>query len=265
MTEKLTHRPLSLQNYTSELQPRILSLLRASFGEKWGDDAFWRWKHSARPGFSPCDVAVAVDAEATIACFHLVRRSLRLGPGLEIPSSIEGDFAIAQEARGTGLLQRAYVHVAQGLVSQSVVLRGGFSSPELIERVYKRRFGHRVMPTVTAQYRKILSDRALAAKLEHFGEAARSRPWLQRLLKRQPLTIRMEVGSFQPCDLVLTHDSCTCSMQLAQHPDLSVRIPYVLLAALRTRSLQGMLMSFRAFVSGQVRVAGIARILARYL
>ena len=34
-------------------------MLRASHAHGWGDVDLWRWKHAARPGFSPEDVIVA--------------------------------------------------------------------------------------------------------------------------------------------------------------------------------------------------------------
>jgi len=143
-------------------------------------------------------------------------------------------------------------------------LRAGFSSPELFERVYKPNFGHRMMPTVTAQYRKILSDRLLREKLRDFGERLRSQPRIRRLLEQRPLTVRLEIAGFQPCDLVLGRDGATCTDSEASRPDLRVRAPYPLLAASRMRPSRAMFTLVRAVLSGQVRVRGLMRILARF-
>ena len=178
------------------------------------------------------------DEGTPVACFHISVRSLHLLPGLDVPCSIEGDFAIRSELRGVGLPQQAYLYAAPRLADRSVVLRAGFSSPELYNRVYKRKFGHRMIPTVTTQYRKILSDRALRGKLQEFGDKLRSRPSWQRMLKHRAATIRIDVAGFQPCSLVLTHDASHCTGDLLPRPDLRLRMPYRVLAAPRMRPLR---------------------------
>jgi hypothetical protein len=257
-------QPLEIRDYTVELEPDIVAILRASFGEKWGDGDFWRWKHSGRPEFVPADVAVFTDEGTPVACFHISVRSLHLLPGLEVPCSIEGDFAIRSELRGVGLPQQAYLYAAPRLVDRSVVLRAGFSSQELYNRLYKRKFGHRMIPTVTTQYRKILSDRALRDKLQEFGDKLRSRPSWQRMLKHRAATIRIGVAGFQPCSLVLTHDSSHCTGDLLPRPDLTLRMPYRVLVAPRMRPLPAMFAAARAVFCGQVQAAGFLRLLVRW-
>jgi hypothetical protein len=259
----LTH--LLVRNYSPEFEPGILRLLQASFGQAWGTRDYWRWKHTARPEFVPADVLVFTHEEKTIACFHLTVRRLRLGPGLEVSCSVEGDFAIDPGSRGGALAQNAYVQSAPRLVERSVVLRSGFSTPELYNRLYKPKFGHRMMPTVTAQYRKILSDGALRAKLEDLGHKLRLHARGQRLLKRGPLTIRFDISGFAPCQVAVKQDSSSCTGDVSAPADLRVRIPYALLAAARMRPLPAALAAIRAILSGQVRVRGLARFLARWL
>jgi hypothetical protein len=254
---------LVFESYRAELEPGILRVLHTGFGEKWGDGAYWRWKYPSRPGFSPLDVTLVTQADEPVACFHLAVRSLRMGPGLSIPCSVEGDFAIQPRARGQGLPRRGYSFTAASLAERSVVLRAGFSSPELFERVYKPNFGHRMMPTVTAQYRKILSDRLLREKLQDFGERLRSPARIRRLLEQRPLTVRLEIAGFHPCDLVLSGDGASCTDTGTGRPDLRVRAPYPLLAASRMRRVRAMSTLVRAVLSGQVRVRGLVRFLAR--
>lgn len=254
---------LVFEYYRAELEPGILRVLHTGFGEKWGDGAYWRWKYPSRPDFSALDVTLVTQADEPVACFHLVVRSLQMGPGLSIPCSVEGDFAIEPRARGQGLPRRGYAFTAAALAERSVVLRAGFSSPELFERVYKPNFGHRMMPTVTAQYRKILSDRLLREKLQDFGNRVRSHPRLQRLLAQRALTVRLEIVGFQPCDLVLTRDGADCTDAVASRSDLRVRAPYPLLAASRRGRIRAMLTLVRAILSGQARVRGLMRLLAR--
>jgi hypothetical protein len=252
-----------MRDYAAELQPHIVKILQASFGAKWGDSAYWRWKHSNRPGFSPADVVVCTAADKPVACFHLAVRNMHLAPGLDIRCSIEGDFAIEPDARGSGIPQKAYRYVSPRLVSRAVLVRAGFSSRELYEHVYKPKFGHGMLPTVTAQYRKILSDGALRGKLAEFGDALCARSWPQRFLQARPLTIRMEVEGFKPCDLILTPAGASCTASGAGRPDLRIKIPYILLAAARMPRSRAILTALRAMLFGKVRTSGLTRLVFR--
>jgi hypothetical protein len=207
---------------------------------------------------------VCTAADKPIACFHLAVRTMRLAPGLDIRCSIEGDFAIEADARGSGIPQKAYRYVSPRLVNRSVLVRAGFSSRELYEHVYKPKFGHRMPLSVTAQYRKILSNRALHCKLQEFGEALRGHSRLRRFL-RLPLTIRMEVEGFQPCDLILTASSASCSPGEADRPDLKIKMPYGLLTAARLSPLRATLAVVKAILTGRVRTAGLTRVMFRGL
>jgi hypothetical protein len=250
---------LEIRNFSADLEAGIVGILQTSFGEKWGDRDYWRWKHASRPGFVPADVVVFTDAGRPTACFHLSVRSLRLGPGLEFSCSFEGDFATEPRSRGAGLAQRAYLHSARHLVDRSVVLRAGFSTPELYERLYKPRFGHRMMPTVTSAYRKILSDEALRTKLREFGNELRSRPAWRRIAGRRAVAVRIAVNGFQPCTLSIAPESCSCTGDVAARADLTVTVPYRLLAAARMRRSHAMFAVARALLAGQLRIRGLLR------
>jgi Acetyltransferase (GNAT) domain len=252
---------LDIHDYDVEFEPGILEILRASFGEQWGDAGFWRWKHSGRPGFVPSEVVVFAEGGRPVACFHMTVRSVQLIAEVGVTCTVEGDYAIRPEARGTGLLPRMYSDTASRLVARGVVLRAGFTAPELHGRVYQQKFGHRLIPTVTADYRKILSDRALRDKLRQMGEALRVRPFWHRILERNDLTIRVSVGGFQACTLVLARNSSTCIGELDRQVDLTVRVPYEVLAAGRLRDLPAMFVIVRSILFGQVQVAGLLRTL----
>jgi hypothetical protein len=262
---KMAVQPAELvfQYYSAGLEPGILRILHTGFGEQWGDGAYWRWKNASRPGFSPMDITLVIQADQPVACFHLALRSLQMGPGLSIPCSVEGDFAIEPRARGRGLPRRGYSFTSASLAERSVVLRTGFSSPELFERLYKPTFGHRMMPTVTAQYRKVLSDRLLREKLQEFGDRVRSAPRMQRLLEQRSLTVRLEITGFQPCDLVLASAGARCTDRGTGRPDLRVHAPYPVLAASRMQRVPALFVLARNILSGQVRVRGLMRVLAR--
>jgi hypothetical protein len=265
MNGRPSKKPADLQprSYSADLEPDIVRLLRASFAGGWGNERFWRWKHATRPGFTSRDVLVYTEAGTPVACFHMAVRSLHLAPGLDLICSFAGDFAIRPDFRGIGLPRSAFLQSAQHLIEQSVVLRAGFSDSETYHRVYKPKFGHRVLPTVTAEYRKILSVCALHAKLQDFGGRLRSRPLLQRLLKRGPMTVRIEVCGFPPCDLVLSPDSSHCTTELSRRPDLRLRVPYKVLASIRNGSRAAVWSVAGGFVSGQIRIGGLLRVFGR--
>ena len=254
---------LEIRDFAADFEAHIVRILQTSFGEKWGDRDYWRWKHVSRPGFVPADVVVFTDAGRPAACFHLSVRSLRLGPGLEISCSFEGDFAIEPRSRGAGIAQRAYLYSAQRLVDRSVILRAGFSTPELYERLYKPKFGHRMMPTVTSQYRKILSDEALRTKLREFGNELRSLSAWRRIAGRRTVAVRLAVSGFQPCTLLIAAESCKCISDVAAPADLTVTVPYLLLAAARMRRSRAVFAIARAVLRGQLRVGGLLRFVAR--
>jgi hypothetical protein len=256
---------LDIRSYSPDLRAGVLDVLHEGFGQKWGDEAFWMWKHASRPNFSPSNIAVFTAQGYPVGCFHLTVRSIRLAPGLEVRCSVEGDFAIRKHIRGSGLPQRAYRHSSPLLVEQAVVLRCGFSSPELYEHVYKPKFGHRMMPSVTAQYRKVISDRLLREKMAELGEKLRQRSWVQRMVARRPLTVQFKVAGFQPFDLIVANDSASCGASLALRPDLEVRAPYALLAVGRAGRRAAVLATAQAFLTGKAWVSGLPGILARYL
>jgi hypothetical protein len=263
MNGRPSKKPEDLQtrSYSAGLEQEIVRLLRASFAGGWGNEAFWRWKHATRPGFMPGDVLVHTEAGTPVGCFHAAVRTLHLAPGLDLTCSFVGDLAIRADFRGIGLPKIISVESARHLIERSVVLRAGFSDSETY-RVYKK-LGHRALPTVTAEYRKILSVRALHTKLQEFADRLRSRPLLQRLLKREPMTVRIEVCGFQPCDLILSLESSHCATELSGRPDLRLRIPYTVLASLRNGSLAAVRSVAGDLVSGQIRISGLLRAFGR--
>jgi|HubBroStandDraft_1064217.scaffolds.fasta_scaffold00683_17 hypothetical protein len=265
MNGRSTRKPGDFQtrSYSADLEQDIVRLLRASFEGGWGNEVFWRWKHATRPGFTPQDVCVYTEAGTPVACFHVAVRPLHLAPGLDLISSVGGDFAVRPDFRGIGLPRSFFLQSARHLIEQSVVLRVGFTDSETYHRVYKPKFGHRVLRTVTAEYSKILSVRALQAKLQDFGDRLRSRPLLQRLLKRGQMTFRIAVCGFQPCDLILSPDSTYCTTELSRRPDLRLRVPYKVLASVRNGSSAALWSVAGALVSGQIRIGGVLRIFAR--
>lgn len=259
----MTAEPLEIQNYTDGLESEILDALHAGFGRRWGTIERWRWKHRYRPGFRPADINVFMLEGQCGACFHVAVRTMCLGPNIEVGTSTEGDFVVRPQFRGRGLAQKYFRVVAPFLAQRGVVLRGGFSSPELYQRFYRRKFGHCLVGTVNAHYRKILSDVALRAKLTEFGEAVGRRRLARRVLAKRPVVIRVEIAGFEPCELVLERGACACVGAASRDVDLVLRAPYLILTAARMRPLHAFLKIGRGLISGEVRVRGVMRLAVR--
>src|SRR5579871_4703762 len=99
-----------IRTYSSELESGILCVLWASFGERWGDEKRWRWKHVSRPGFIPADVTLFVHDQRVLGVFHSAVRLIHLGGGVKVLCTAEGDFAVDPSCRGGGFTQRAFLH-----------------------------------------------------------------------------------------------------------------------------------------------------------
>lgn len=255
---------IEAHRYTPESEADVLRVLHAAFGQEWGNGAFWRWKHSSRPGFSPADVRIYTSGATTIGCWHMFRCLLRLAPGLEVLSSFEGDYALHPGWRGLGIgRDQATLREVRTLADRGIVARFGFTSQVLYERVYRDRLGHRQVPTVTAQYRKLLSDKAICKRLQAAGEQLRAGSLMQRLVRSRPLIVQVEVGGFLPCSLVIEGGAVDCRMEFPSDPDLIAKVPYALLTISRRRPVSALLMVIRALAFGRVRIQRLSRFAAR--
>ena len=234
-------RTVQASYYTVEAESAVLRLLHSAFGEAWGDSAFWRWKHRTRPGFSPCDVLIYTSGGTAIGCWHMASYPLHLAPGLELPCSLEGDYALDPEWRGVGIRRSdpATLRELRALAQRGVAARFAFTSQALYERLYQSRLGWHRVPTVTSGYRKFLSDRAIRARLQAAGACLLQNFLVERLVRARRLVIQMEVRGFSPCSLVLESGTSGCREGLLSDPDLMVRIPYATLTISRGRPVLG--------------------------
>jgi hypothetical protein len=255
------------RHYTPEAEPDVLRLLQAAFRNTWGDSAFWRWKHCTRPGFSPTDVLIYTSGEAAIGCWHMARYALLLAPRLEVLCSFEGDYAVDAGWRGIGIRRSdpATLEEMRGMAERGIVARFAFTSQTLYERLYQRKLGWQQVPTVTAGYRKLLSDRAIRSRLEAAGAHLLQGHFVRRLVRTRPLVIQVEVCGFAACTLVIQSDGAACREGLEPDPDLLVRIPYAALTITRPRPALAFLLLVRAFLCGQIRTRGLTRFAARCL
>jgi hypothetical protein len=256
-------RTVRVRHYTPEVEPDVLRLLQSAFRQKWGDSAFWRWKHCMRPGFSPRDVLVYTSGEAVIGCWHMASYSLQLAPRLELLCSFDGDYALDPDWRGIGIRIKdpATLQEMRGMAQRGVVVRFAFTSQTLYERLYQNKLGWHRVPTVTTGYRKLLNDRAIRSRLQAAGARLLQNLFVQRLVRSGPLVIQVEVRGFSTCSLVIESSAARCQEGLLSDPDLIVRIPYKALTITISRGipLRGLLVLIRAFLCGQVRVRGLTR------
>jgi hypothetical protein len=258
-------RSVQARHYTLESEPEVLRLLQTAFRQKWGDSAFWRWKHCTRPGFSPCDVLIFTSGGAAIGCWHMASYSVHLAPRLEVLCSFEGDYALDPDWRGIGIRQRDQPTRRQmrDLAQRGIVARFAFTSQTLYERLYRSKLGWCRVPTVTSGYRKLLSDRAVRGRLQAAGERLLQGVLVQRLVRSRPLVIHVEVRGFAACSLVIESSAAECRQELLPDPDLIMRIPYAALTITSRRPMRGFLILIRVFLSGQVRLRGMTRFTLR--
>jgi hypothetical protein len=253
-------RSVQAHHYTPEAEPAVLRLLQSAFGPEWGDSAFWRWKHCARPGFSPSDVLIYTSAGAEIGCWHMASCALHLAPRLEVLCSVEGDYALQPEWRGAGIRRKdqATLEELRALAQRGVVVRFAFSSQTLYERLYQSRLGWHRLPSVTSRYRKLLSDRAIRSRLQAAGARLLQGLFVQRLVRPRRLVIQVEVRGFSACTLVIEGGAAECREGVLPDPDLIVGIPYAALTITRGEPILGFLVLMRAFLCGHVRTRGLS-------
>jgi hypothetical protein len=250
--------------YTPDSEPEVLAILHGAFGPIWGDQAFWRWKHVQRPGFCELDVRVYRSAGTVVGCWHMAERRLRLDAGLEITASVEGDYAMQPEWRGVGMgRDPASLREVRLLAERGIVARFAFTSPVLFERIYRPKLGYRRIRTVTAQYRKLISDAAVRERLQRAGERLSSQGFTRKLVCQRPLSIAIEVRGFRRCLLVLDAQGARCTWEHEVHPDLAVGVPYAIINT-RTVPAAARVASF-ALLGGKLRIRYATRFMRRIL
>ena len=192
----------------------------------------------------------------------MTERRLRLGSGLDIAASVEGDYAMHPEWRGVGMgRDPASLKEVRLLAERGIVARFAFTSPALFERIYRPKLGYRRIRTVTARYQKLISDTAIRERLQRAGERLRSQGFMHKLVRQCPLSIAIEVSGFRRCVLVMDAQGARCTWEYEVDPDLAVDVPYALIntrtvaAAARVASL--------ALLGGKLRIRYATRFMRR--
>lgn len=247
------------RSYQEGDETRITAILNACHANGWGDEPFWRWRHSLRPNFSPDDVTVSIVDGEVAGCFHGAILPLQLEEGLDVPMCFEGDFAVLPEFRKKGLPVQAHDLADKRLLDAGVILRGGFTRPELNERFYHRQFGYIYTPTVTVGFTKILGLAPLQEKLTQLSGRLRQNGLLSEVFKGIHLTVDIAIDHFPPAYLEMSEKALVLVQGVAQAPHMQVRIPYCLLVVAQRGPFSLFLAVLRGMPSGRVRVKGLLR------
>jgi len=245
---------IRLRDHRPGDEPLIAALLDTVQRGAWGDEALWRWRHAARPGFRSEEVVLAMAGDEVVGSFHGAVLPLKLEDGLVVAMSFDGDYAVLPEHRKRDIAVRAHDLTDERLRARQVVFRGGFTSRELNERLYHRRFGYVFVPGVTTQYRKILGPGPLAPRVAALGESVCTRTAARRALVR-PMVVALEITDFPSCHLVLTDQGFRLERGPAPGPDVKLRLPYSLLASLGGGGMPAFGVLARAFLRGQLSVS----------
>jgi GNAT superfamily N-acetyltransferase len=256
MSATSTSRP---RPYQGGDETRIAAILNASHEKAWGNESFWRWKHSLRPDFSPDDVTVSVIDGEIVGCFHGAILPVRLEDGLDVPMCVEGDFAVLPEYRKRGLPLEAHDLADKRLLEAGVILRGGFTSQELNERFYHRQFGYIFAPTETVRFVKILGLDPLRERVTQLSERLLNSGILSEVFKGIHLIADVAFDQLPPAHLEMSEKSLVLVPGVAHTPHMQVRIPYGLLIHARRGPFSLFLAVLRGMTSGSVRVRGLLR------
>ena len=235
----------------------IASILNACHPHGWGNELFWRWRHSQRSNFSPDDVTLAVVDGRLAGCFHGAILPVRLEEGLEVPMCFEGDFAVLPEYRKAGLPLQAHDLINPRLLDAGVILRGGFTSRELNDKFYHRQFGYVFAPTVTTGFRKILGLGPLQQKIARLNEHLfKSRKYL-RVFRGIGLTVDLTIDQFPPSHLEISEHGMALLAGFAPSSSMKVRLPYSFLVASRRGMIPFVFALISEMLRGRIRLKGL--------
>ena len=225
-------RDVTLRPYRPGDEPGIVRVLQTCHPETWGkwDASHWQWKHPNRPNFNPNDIIVATDGDRIVGCFHGAVLPVQIEPGLTLPVSFDGDYAVDPDYRGLDITGRAYDVSDPQLLARGVVLRGGFTSRALNEKFYRKRFGYSFVPTAQIELRKIIGLFPLKAKFARLGTRLLSREKLRQALGPQGLVVNLVIDGLPPAHLVADREAFDLREGFAERFDLRLTIPYRVLA-----------------------------------
>jgi hypothetical protein len=237
----------------------ILPLLQESLAWKGMTEQDWRWKHASRPGFTNEDVVTVSRDGEMVACFHGAVLPLHLGDGLEVLADFDGDFVVAPEHRRKDIPTVAVHLNSERLLDLGVALRGGFTTEALNRRFYQKRYGYVFVPSASLDFRRLLTVEALRPKATRLGARLLGGRRLPAAVGDRPLIANVSVAGLPDCWAELGSEGLVLHDGWSDGAELSVRVPYRLVAA-RAHTRSRLLAALVADLGrGRVRTTGVVR------
>ena len=154
-------------------EPAIVQLLSTALWQPAQTLDVWRAKMAGPPGFSRGIVLVAEHGDQIVGCMQTAICRVRLGPGMVVPASVDGDLAIRSDFRASGIAELLYRESNDRLFQQGVVLRLGYNHRPVVTAFYARTLGYVTGFDRTVAFCKSLSPEPIVGRLlARFGSTA---------------------------------------------------------------------------------------------
>ena len=248
-----------LNNYQKGNEEEIVKVLSQVFGTSWNNIEYWRWKHCNRPGFNEREIVTARVDGKLVGCFHGAVLPLKLEPGIVVPMSFDGDFAILPEHRGRHIPARAHDITDRRLKEAGVALRGGFTSRELNERFYNKQFGYVFIPTASINFRKVIGIKSLLYKIEELGDKCIANPDFIKAIEDQPMIFNFEVDGFPPFHLHMSRKAFRLHDSFSDQANVYIKVPYAVIMHVSIGLAPLIKSSVTSLLKGQLRSRGVLR------
>jgi predicted N-acetyltransferase YhbS len=206
-----------IRTYQPGDEEALVDLLNTAYPRPWGDVQRWRAKHLDRAGFSASHVFIAEIGGRLAGCLHCAVLPMRLGSGVVVPASIDGDLAVHPDMRGGRVAEELYAHSSANLARDGVVLRVGYSGAEARLGFYTRVLGYVAGFEDLRAYRKVIDPALLRGRLcERFGIAPDAPD------SKGGAIVEISVVGLPALRLRLGPEACTLAASAGEHPALRV-------------------------------------------
>lgn len=146
-------------------EAEVVKLLNVAYRQPWGSEERWWAKHGNRPGFRREEIYIAEVEGRVVGCLHTAVRPIRLGPGIAVDQSFDGDLAVHPDYRGLKIPEDIYRYSTDVLRERGVELRGGYANLPLWTHFYRPRIGYVSGFDRTRAFKKELSAASVRDRL----------------------------------------------------------------------------------------------------
>ena len=146
-------------------EAEVVELLNVAYRQPWGSEERWWAKHGNRPGFRREEIYIAEVEGRVVGCLHTAVRPIRLGPGISVDQSFDGDLAVHPDYRGLKIPEDIYRYSTDVLRERGVELRGGYANIPLWTHFYRPRIGYVSGFDRTRTFKKELSAASVRDRL----------------------------------------------------------------------------------------------------